>query len=97
MILLAGGTDGGAGQNVMEIAELIKAAEPKARLGASYALPIVYAGNKTLRPQVEKLFQGQFALTAVDNIRPVLEEENIEPARRAVHELLGTSQQRLPR
>jgi uncharacterized protein (TIGR01319 family) len=87
MILFAGGTDGGAGQNVMEIAELIKAAEPKARLGASYKLPIVYAGNNALRANIEKLFQGEFALTMVDNIRPVLEQENIEPARRAVHEL----------
>lgn len=87
MILFAGGTDGGAGQHVMEIAELIKAAEPKPRLGASYSLPIVYAGNKSIRGEIEKLFKGEFALTCVDNIRPVLEEENTEPARRAVHEL----------
>src|SRR5512137_1341849 len=81
MILLAGGTDGGAGQHVMEIAELIKAAEPKPRLGASYSLPIVYAGNKSLRDDIAKLFKGEFALTSVDNIRPVLEQENTEPAR----------------
>jgi uncharacterized protein (TIGR01319 family) len=87
MILLAGGTDGGAGQHVMEIAELIKAAEPKPRLGASYSLPIVYAGNKSIRDDIAKLFKGEFALTCVDNIRPVLEQENTEPARRAVHEL----------
>ncbi len=87
MILLAGGTDGGAGQHVMEIAELIKAAEPKARLGASYQLPIVYAGNSKIRKEVEELFSGQFALDVVDNIRPTLEVENTEPARRAVHEL----------
>jgi len=87
MILLAGGTDGGAGQHVMEIAELIKAAEPKPRLGASYKLPIVYAGNKSIRTDIEKLYSGEFALTIVDNLRPVLEEENTEPARRAIHEL----------
>jgi len=87
MILMAGGTDGGASQHVMEIAELIKAAEPKPRLGASYQLPIVYAGNKVLRPQIEELLKEGFALDMVDNIRPVLERENTEPARRAVHEL----------
>jgi uncharacterized protein (TIGR01319 family) len=87
MILMAGGTDGGASQHVMEIAELIKAAEPKARLGVSYELPIVYAGNKALRPQIEELLKEGFALDMVDNIRPVLEQENTEPARRAVHEL----------
>ena len=87
MILMAGGTDGGASQHVMEIAELIKAAEPKPRLGAAYELPIVYAGNKTLRPQIEELMNTGFALEMVDNIRPTLEQENTEPARRAVHEL----------
>ena len=87
MILMAGGTDGGASQHVMEIAELIKAAEPKPRLGVSYQLPIVYAGNKELRPQIEELLKEGFALDMVDNIRPVLEQENTEPARRAVHEL----------
>jgi uncharacterized protein (TIGR01319 family) len=87
MILMAGGTDGGASSHVMEIAELIKAAEPKPRLGVAYELPIVYAGNKVLRPQIEKLLEKGFALDMVDNIRPVLEQENTEPARRAVHEL----------
>jgi len=87
MILMAGGTDGGASSHVMEIAELIKAAEPKPRLGVAYKLPIVYAGNKFLRPQIEELLKGDFALDMVDNIRPVLEQENTEPARRAVHEL----------
>jgi len=87
MILMAGGTDGGASQHVMEIVELIKAAEPKPRLGVAYELPIVYAGNKTLRPQIQELMSEGFALEIVDNIRPVLEQENTEPARRAVHEL----------
>ena len=87
MILLAGGTDGGAWGNVMEIAELITASEPKPRLGIGYSLPIVYAGNKAIRPQIEALMSGSFALDMVDNIRPVLEVENTEPARRAVHEL----------
>ena len=87
MILMAGGTDGGASQHVMEIAELIKAAEPKPRLGAAYELPIVYAGNKSLRPEIENLMKEGFALEMVDNIRPTLEQENTEPARRAVHEL----------
>ncbi|MGQ9679744.1 MAG: glutamate mutase L [Candidatus Bathyarchaeia archaeon] len=87
MILLAGGTDGGATSHVIEIVELIKAAEPKPRLGIGYQLPIIYAGNKAIRNQVEEMMGKDFALTIVDNIRPSLEVENTEPARRAVHEL----------
>lgn len=87
MILMAGGTDGGASARVIEIVEFIKAAEPKPRLGVGYQLPIVYAGNKDIRSQIKKLMSEEFALEIVDNIRPVLEVENAEPARQAVHEL----------
>ena len=87
MILVAGGTDGGAVEHVMSVAELINAAEPKPRLGAGYELPLVYAGNKDLRPRIQQLMQKNFALDIVDNIRPVLETENTEPCRRAIHEL----------
>ena len=87
MLLLAGGTDGGTTALVMQIAELIAAADPKARLGADYKLPLVYAGNKDVRPAVQSLMKEKFALSIVDNLRPVLEVENTEPARMAIHEL----------
>ena len=87
MIVLAGGTDGGASRPVMELVELVKASEPKPRLGVAYKLPIIYAGNKILRPRIEKLLSEEFALDIVENIRPTLAVENTEPARRAVHEL----------
>jgi uncharacterized protein (TIGR01319 family) len=87
MILVAGGTDGGTITHVNEMAELIKAADPKARLGLGYKLPIVYAGNINARGHIEKLFCETCALKIVDNIRPVLEVENCEPCRNAVHEL----------
>jgi uncharacterized protein (TIGR01319 family) len=86
MMLIAGGIDGGARAHVLELAELIVAAEPKARLGASYELPIVYAGNKDIQSNIKELMDGSFSLTIVDNIRPVIEVENTGPARTAVHE-----------
>jgi uncharacterized protein (TIGR01319 family) len=87
MILLAGGVDGGSVSHIVELAEFIKAASPRHRLGAMYEIPIVYAGNKYVRPQIEELLGDQFALQIVDNIRPTLEIENPEPARSAVHQL----------
>jgi len=87
MILLAGGTDGGTIEYVMELAELIKSAKIKPRLGVNYELPLVYAGNKYACNQVEELLKDEFNLLAVENIRPVLEVENTEPARRAIHDL----------
>jgi uncharacterized protein (TIGR01319 family) len=87
MILIAGGTDGGTVTHVVEIAELVAAAEPKARLGVGYELPIVYAGNIDARTPISKTLGQQYALKVVDNIRPVLDLENPEPARNAIHEL----------
>ena len=86
MILMAGGTDGGTISHVVQIAELIKTADPKPRLGVTYQLPIVYAGNAAARQHIKKILDS-FALNIVENIRPVLEVENNEPARRAIHEL----------
>jgi uncharacterized protein (TIGR01319 family) len=87
MILFAGGVDGGNLTYPVEIAELIKAANPQHRLGAKFQLPIVYAGNKDAWQSVEKMLDNKFALKRVNNIRPTLNEENAEPARNAVHDL----------
>ncbi len=88
MILLSGGIDGGTITHVVEIAEIIAAADPKARLGAGYDLPIIYAGNKDARrgdrgaPR-----RARRALVVADNLRPVLERENLMPARDEIHDL----------
>ncbi len=87
MILLSGGTDGGNIRDVVEIAEIIKAADPKARLGSNYDLPVIYAGNKDAREAVSNTLKEKVALDIVDNIRPVLEEENLGPARDKIHDL----------
>jgi len=87
MILMAGGTDGGTVKHVVETAELIDAAKPKPRLGVDFELPIVFAGNKEARIPIKKILEKTFALKIVDNIRPVLEMENTDPARNVIHEL----------
>jgi uncharacterized protein (TIGR01319 family) len=87
MILLAGGTDGGTIPHVVEIAEYIAAADPRPRLGIGYQLPIIYAGNKDARLQVQEILGQHTALVITDNIRPVLEQENLMPARHKIHDL----------
>src|SRR5688572_5974855 len=47
MILLSGGVDGGTTSHVAEMAELLAAAEPKARLGAGYELPVIRSEEHT--------------------------------------------------
>src|SRR5215510_11499784 len=87
MILMSGGTDGGAVTHVVEMAEYIAAAEPRPRFGATYKLPLVYAGNKDAQPQVKKILGEKAALVLTENIRPVLERENLAPARHKIHDL----------
>jgi uncharacterized protein (TIGR01319 family) len=87
MILLSGGTDGGDVKRVTELAEIIAAADPRARLGAGYELPVIYAGNKDAAPMVQACLGGKTALTVVPNLRPSLEREQLGPARDAIHEL----------
>ena len=87
MVLLSGGTDGGTVSHVVELAEFIRAADPKPRFGAGFKLPVIFAGNKDAREEVEKALGGKMALTVTENIRPVLEEENLAPARHVIHDL----------
>ncbi len=87
MILLAGGVDGGTIKHVVELAELIRAADPKPRFGTGYKLPVIYAGNKDAREEIQKILGDKVALFIVDNIRPVLERENLGPARHKIHDL----------
>ncbi|HEV8481164.1 MAG TPA: glutamate mutase L [Candidatus Eisenbacteria bacterium] len=87
MILLSGGVDGGTVAHVVELAELLVAADPKARLGSQFSLPVVYAGNKDARHLVEERLGPHVALSVTDNLRPTLEHENLGPARQEIHEL----------
>jgi uncharacterized protein (TIGR01319 family) len=87
MILLSGGIDGGTTTHVVEIAELIAAADPRPRLGTGYKLPVIYAGNKDATGAVKDTLQEKTDLSVVDNLRPVLERENLLPAREKIHDL----------
>ncbi len=87
MILLSGGTDGGDTRRVVEMAEILAAADPKARLGAGYELPVIYAGNHDAAAPVEECLGSRTALSVVPNLRPSLEREHLGPARDAIHEL----------
>src|SRR4029079_19633397 len=62
-------------------------ADPKARLGTTFQLPVIYAGNKDARDDVTKILGDKTALTVTDNIRPSMELENLMPARHVIHDL----------
>ncbi|HPY95844.1 MAG TPA: glutamate mutase L [Candidatus Cloacimonadota bacterium] len=87
MILMAGGVDGGTIKHVVEMAELVSAADPRPRLGAAYKLPIIFAGNQSATDAIKDTLADKVELIVTENIRPTLENENLGPARDKIHDL----------
>ena len=87
MILLSGGIDGGTTKHVVELAEILAAANPQPRLGQDYKLPVIYAGNKKATLDIKKTLGKLTDLDVAENIRPVLEQENLKPSRDKIHDL----------
>jgi len=86
IVLLSGGTDGGTITHLVELGELLIAADPRPRFG-TMNLPVIFAGNKDAREEIQHLLGERFDLRIVDNLRPDLDRENLGPAREAIHEL----------
>ncbi|MCE2402280.1 glutamate mutase L [Candidatus Poribacteria bacterium] len=86
MFLLSGGVDGGTTSHVVELAEIIAAARPQPRLGIAYELPLIYAGNKDARELIRECLDDVMSLEIVDNLRPVLERENLMPTRHKIQD-----------
>ncbi len=87
MILIAGETDTAKPKHVISMSELVKSARPTARLGAGYALPVIYAGNKRAHEAIREILEKDTALSIVPNLRPQLERENLRPASDKIHDL----------
>lgn len=86
IVLITGGVDGGTKTHVVEVAEMLLAASPRPRFGDTLKLPVIYAGNKEARAEVESILKPIASVESVDNIRPTLEEENLKPARDMIHD-----------
>jgi uncharacterized protein (TIGR01319 family) len=87
MILMSGGTEGGTVQHLLDIAELLVAADPRPRLGRDFRLPVIYAGNSAALEGVREVVADRVELLPVANLRPQLDREDLAPSREAIHRL----------
>ncbi|HEY3316258.1 MAG TPA: glutamate mutase L [Bacillota bacterium] len=87
IILMSGGVDGGSVAYIAAIAETIVQASPQPRFGATYKLPLVYAGNKDAQDMVQSIAEKELDVHIVENLRPRHDLENLGPAREAIHDL----------
>lgn len=78
MILIVGGTDGGATELVLELVNKIARALSLIRRGTMPT--VLFAGNKELRPQIQALLGDYTTVFVAKNVRPVTEEEFLLPA-----------------
>jgi uncharacterized protein (TIGR01319 family) len=86
IILMAGAVDGGNKAQLIEMAEVVRRADPKPRFG-DMKLPVIYAGNVAAREDVVKVLGDGIQVQLVDNLRPTLDRENLGPARDEIHEM----------
>jgi hypothetical protein len=87
MILMVGGTDGGATASVLRMVETVSIA---AGLMATAQRPnLLFAGNQSLAASIMERFQDRATVAMVPNIRPSLQEEEFGPARLRIAELIA--------
>lgn len=87
LILMVGGTDGGATTSVLRMVETVSLA---AGLMSTAQRPsLLFAGNQNLAAAVMERFQDRATVAVVPNIRPTLEDEQLGPARLRLAELIA--------
>lgn len=87
MILLCGGTDGGAVSGVLRMAEIVRIANPSPKFDLQGKIPAIYAGNKDAAPIIQKLISKEFDLHILPNLRPSPQVENLRPTQETIQTL----------
>jgi uncharacterized protein (TIGR01319 family) len=85
VVVLAGGTEGGASDSVLRLADSVALA--CSLLPRDECPEVLYAGNQALADLVRAAFKRQANLINVPNVRPTLEEEQVDPGHQAMAEV----------
>ncbi|OGO15197.1 MAG: hypothetical protein A2Y93_00755 [Chloroflexi bacterium RBG_13_68_17] len=89
LILIVGGTDGGATTSVMRMVEVVNVA---VGLIAEHERPtIVFSGNRHLGASVVEKFGDQMRVALVPNLRPGIDVEDLGPVRLRLAEAIAES------
>ena len=87
MILLSGGTDGGALSSVLRLAEILRVAKPLPKYETDTPIPTLYAGNSEAADLVKKMIGKDFDLHILPNLRPKMDVENLAPTQETIRDL----------
>lgn len=101
-VLISGGLEHGAVETVIRLAQIVRLTGLGATVDAqgqrrqdATARPVIYAGNSAAREQVRAALANHAEVFVVDNLRPTLEHEQLDPTRQQLARLY--EQQILPR
>jgi len=86
LVLLVGGTDGGASQSMLRLVDLVGAG--LGLLPDETPPRVVYAGNQRLAADVTARLGERFAVTPVPNVRPAIDQEELAAARQRLAEVI---------
>lgn len=87
LILVAGGTDGGAVDSVLQMVETVGLAANL--LPGGKQTRIVFAGNRHLGASAMEIFGDRLSVTMTPNVRPSLRQEDLAPARMHLAEVIA--------
>lgn len=87
IILMAGGVENGAISPILRLGEILQFANPRPKFGDKAHIPLIFAGNSAARPYIANLLGDNFDLFITPNLRPAMNEENLEPTREKIHRL----------
>jgi hypothetical protein len=93
-VLIAGGLEGGAVDAVHRLAHIVGLTALRVSVDASgqqrqniNARPVIYAGNSSARERVIEALSARAEIFVVDNVRPALEQEQLEATRTELSKL----------
>lgn len=78
VVIIAGGTDGGADSSVMALVESVRLAI--SIIDKSRRPNVIFAGNSALTARLETMFEGLSTVLIAKNVRPTVNQEHIESA-----------------
>jgi hypothetical protein len=87
LILIVGGTDGGAQSSVLQLVDLVTMSTEL--IPRSQRPRIIFAGNQELAPVLGQRLADQYDIAVAPNARPRLHQENLTQARLAIGEAIA--------
>jgi hypothetical protein len=91
VVLMTGGLDGGVEDALVRLSHIVGLTAQNTSVEANGQLrhdiaarPVIFAGNNSARDRVIEALSGRAELTVVENVRPALGVERLDPARSAL-------------